>query len=456
MSQPVSRRDLLKWASAGAGAAAVGGGAWLIGRNEQPNAVAARPGKTQSSAPNTAAPSNTTGATDPASTDPTATNPTPPPAAITANADLSKRLLVVVEMSGGNDGLSMTVPYGMGSYYDLRQNTGIAAEDVLSIDNELGYAKNMVNIHRRGAAIVQGVGSFQPDGSHFEMQSRWSRGDPDGSQRYDTGFFGRLADAIGDPSAAAVAVSTRGGGVHPSISSKKVGAVGLSSLGASRYLTGANQDDPNRLAFQNGMAAFARSGGEGFAAQIRDVNGRAITFAESVSEMVDDSGLRPDYPDNEFTRGLSLAMSLFLVDHGVRIVHVQMDGDFDTHDDHLSRHAELMARMDEGLNVFMDDLANNGIADRVLVMTTSEFGRRIGDSGSSGLDHGTASTALLMGPVNAGRYGEMPSFTDLADDNLKATVGMDQYYGTVAENWFGVPASDLFAGSVETLQGIIA
>ena len=449
MSQSVSRRDLLKWATMGAGAAVVGGGAWLIGREDQPSGRTAASANREPSAQG-AAPESSSAASEPGST-----APTPPAPALTANSDLSRRLLVVVEMGGGNDGLSMTVPYGIGGYYDLRPGTAIAADNVLALDDEIGYVKHLANVHRRGAAIVQGVGSFTPDGSHFAMSDRWWKGDPDGTGAYDAGFFGRLADAIGDPAAAAVAVATRGGN-HPALVSRKVGTVGLSSLSAARYLTGAKSDNPNLYAFQQGLAAFAQGGGQGFGGQLRDVDARAITFAESVSGLVDENGLRPNYPDNNFTRGLSLAMSLFLVDKGVRIVYVPMDGDFDTHDDHVSRHAEMMARLDEGLGVFMDDLAANDLADRVLMMTTSEFGRRASDNGSSGLDHGTASNALLLGPVNPGRYGELPSFTDLTDDNFQTTVGMDQYYATVAENWFGVPASDVLNGNVVPLDGLIA
>ncbi|MCY7298943.1 MAG: twin-arginine translocation signal domain-containing protein, partial [Ilumatobacteraceae bacterium] len=158
MPASVSRRELLKWASAGAGAAAVGGATWMVGRSDadhgSPDLGAAGTANTGSNAPRT---------TEPA------------PAATAAVSDLSQRLLVVVEMDGGNDGMSTLVPYGMSGYYDLRQRTAVSETDVLALDDRVGFHANLANVHRRGAAVLQGVGSSKPDRSHFEMMARrWS------------------------------------------------------------------------------------------------------------------------------------------------------------------------------------------------------------------------------------------------------------------------------------------
>jgi uncharacterized protein (DUF1501 family) len=148
-----------------------------------------------------------------------------------------------------------------------------------------------------------------------------------------------------------------------------------------------------------------------------------------------------------------MAARLLAADYGTRIVHVPMRSDFDTHEDHVSRHASLMDELAAALDAFHRDLDRLGISDRVLVMTTSEFGRRAGDNGSGGLDHGTASVALVTGPVTPGRYGQPPSLTELDEnDNLVATVGFDSYYGSIAEGWFGVPAGDLFDTTPERLD----
>ena len=449
----VTRRELIKWAGAGAGAAAVAGGTWVLARDDGPRAAIPTYGPDeQGPAGSSNAPTATDGEAPIGSV---GAAPNAPTSNVRATSDLAARLLVVVEMGGGNDGLSMIVPYGMGAYYDLRQSTGIGADRVLAIDDEVGYPDTMPGLHRRGAAIVQGVGSPVPDGSHFEMMARWWAGDTTRLGTYDTGFLGRLADAIGDPAAAAVAVST-GGGNHPALIARLAATMGISSLDAAGYLAGASDDDVLLRSFQRGLAAMASGDSDALVARLRAANRQAIGFAETIIEGDDHEG-EDGYPDSDLGRSLALATRLFTADTGVRIVHVPMGGDFDTHEGHVDRHAELMRTFDEAVNAFLDDLAAQDLADRVLIMTTSEFGRRARDNGSSGLDHGTASNTLLLGPVNAGRYGEQPSLTSLdADDNFVATVGFDQYYATVAESWFGVPASDVLARDARPIDGIIA
>ena len=445
MSSPISRRELLKWASAGAGAAAVGIGTYAAGRSGRPepagvlaDASADGPASTEARRPQV-----------------TAAAPPPVPVAVPAAPDPGQRLLVVVEMAGGNDGTSMVVPFADGAYYDLRRSTAIAESDVLTVDDQVGFHPNLVNLHQRGAAIVQGVGSFESDLSHFEMLARWWAGTPGPGALRDTGFLGRLADAIGDPSAAAVAMSV-GSGASPAIASRVVATLAIPSADAAGYLAGAGDDDPFRQLFQAGVAEF----GQGVSwseldQRLRDVTRRSISFSQVLQGL--DDGEQGAYPGSQLGNGLRLAAQLFAADQGVRIVHVPMGADFDTHDDHNGRYPGLMDDFDSSVAAFLADLDQRGLSDRVLVMTTSEFGRTIRDNDSAGLDHGTASNALLIGPVVPGRHGEAPSLTDRDDnDNLRATIGLDTYYATVAEGWFGVPASEVLDTGATPLPGVFA
>lgn len=436
---PISRRDLLKWAAAGAGAAAVGSVTYAYGRGEST--------RDQRST----APSGVEGVRRPQMP---AAAPVTELSAPAANGDLGSRMLVVVELGGGNDGLSMMVPYGMGRYYDLRRTTAVAESDVLAIDDEVGFHGSLPKLHARGAAVVQGVGSLTPDLSHFEMMSRWWSGSPLSSRADDTGFFGRLADAIGDPAAAAVAVSV-GSASSPALASRSVGTLAVPDLSSTTSVVGAGDDDPVRQAFQRGFGAFgAGTGVSELDARIRAAAAQSTRFAQMLA------GVAPSdpesYPDTELAGGLRLAAQLLAQDAGVRIVHVPAHQDYDTHDDHSGRYPALMQELDDALQAFFDDITARGLADRVLVMTTSEFGRTVTDNDSGGLDHGTASHALLMGPVNPGRHGEHPSLTDLDGDGyLRATVGLDDYYATVAEHWFGVPATEVIDGGASPIAGII-
>jgi len=460
MTQSFSRRELIKWAGAGAGAAAVGGGVWLVGRDDHSRIADVG----ESSSPTAMsgggqANQDRVDSSDPSS--PSSPSPMPDVAAVAASSDLGGRMLVVVELDGGNDGYSTLVPYGHGEYYDARTRTAVGEADVIHLSDTVGLHKNLGKINRRGVAIVQGLGSPQPDESHFEMLARWWSGDPASSNSFGTGFLGRLADAIGDPAAAAVAVSI-GSASHPSMISTKAATLCLNNPDAFDYLIGADPEDVLRSAFQRGYAGFAGGATQDpFQARLRAVQGQSLAFASALG-LIDDSdgddGNDDDdgYPGSSLGQGLRLAAHLLDAQLGVRIVHVPMQEDFDTHDDHSGRHPGLLQSLDDSLDAFLADMDRRGLADRVLVMTTSEFGRTLRDNGSSGLDHGTASTGLLLGPVRAGLYGEFPSLTTLSDDDEPiATVSFDQYYATVAEAWFGVPVSDVLHGNPAALADIV-
>jgi uncharacterized protein (DUF1501 family) len=444
MSDPISRRELLKWFSAGAGAAAVGGATWYTGRTDPPS-TAPTPVATNAPAPAVRPPVTTAAAA-------MAAPPAPP-----AVPDLAQRLLVVVEMGGGNDGMSTLVPYGLGGYYDLRPNTALGGDSVLALDGEVGFHADLARTFARGAAVLQGVGVPDSDGSHFEMMARWWAGAMDSGSSFDTGFLGRLADAIGDPAAPAVALSV-GSGSHPALVSRTVGTLSIPNADSSWYITGAGEEDWLRMMFQQGFTRFgqaASSGGvEGWK---RGLMSQSVAFAELLDGVGEEDEEAGAYPESDLGRGLRLAARLFTGDIGLRIVHVPMNLDFDTHDDHNGRYPALMQDFDASVDAFFADLEARGLADRVLLATTSEFGRTARDNASYGLDHGTASNMLLMGPVVAGRHGEHPSLDTLDDNgNLVPTVGLDQYYATIAEHWFGVPASEVLAGSPAPVAGIIA
>ena len=182
MPTNLSRRELLAWLAAGAGAAATGSALLFDGSQRA----------TPSSLPQ---PSGTTMRPQPTTTAgvPRPTTPAMEAAAPVVDGD---RMLVVVEMAGGNDGLSMVVPHQNGAYYDARPETAIAQGDVLDLDGQIGLHPNLTQLHRRGVTVVQGVGSVEPSGSHFEMQQRWWAGNSleDGDRA--TGWLGRLADVL--------------------------------------------------------------------------------------------------------------------------------------------------------------------------------------------------------------------------------------------------------------------
>ncbi len=423
----LSRRELLAWLAAGTATTAAG---WSLTGNgaAAPTASGATPAR---SASERSAAGGSSVAASPMS---------PSAASSMASAAAGDRVLVVVEFGGGNDGLSTVVPAGLTGYYDARRDTAIAESELLGFDGEIGLHPALTRIAERGVAVVQGIGSHHPDGSHFEMMHRWWRGTPDAAE-YGPGWIGRLADVIGDPSAIASAVSI-GSGTHPIIQSRSAATLALPGADAAWYLAGA--EDPIASAFQRGIRTMADQAGEGDQARLGSMVGATAALAERLVAADADAD-SVEYPDSSLARSLAFARQLVSLDLGVRVVHVVMDGDFDTHEGHSWRHPDLMATFDAAVGAFWDDADAAGLSDRLLLMTTSEFGRTLSENGSGGLDHGTASTALVMGPVSPGRVAEHPSLTRLDDNgDLVATVGFDSYLGSVVEGWMGVPAGEVF------------
>lgn len=365
-----------------------------------------------------------------------------------AAAPISQRALVVVELAGGNDGLSMLVPYGDPLYRQLRKHTAIAPHTVLRLDHRVGLHPGLERLHRRGLAVVQGVGVPQPDLSHFEMMRRWWAGDSGARGSDATGFLGRLCDAIGDAGAPAVGISL-GNGPTPGLLSRKVVTASLPSDG-SGLLT---SDDPDlQTAWLAGYRAMAHP--DRADSTLLPVARKGARQALRLAEVLEKLPAATAYPESDLAAQLSLAARLLAAKVGVRVIHVPVGGDFDTHENHLPRYEALMKELDLGVDAFLADLAHRGLGQSVVVMTTSEFGRRPSDNGSAGLDHGAASVALLAGAVHPGLYGQYPSLKHLdADDNLAASVRLEEYYATIAEGWLGVPAREVLPGSPRPLHG---
>jgi uncharacterized protein (DUF1501 family) len=170
---------------------------------------------------------------------------------------------------------------------------------------------------------------------------------------------------------------------------------------------------------------------------------QASRLAEIVNELPPLAG---GYGTSPLDAQLGLAARLLAADAGVRVVHVPVDADYDTHEDHARRARDNLAQLDLAIDSFLTDLAERGLDQTTLVATTSEFGRRAADNGSSGLDHGAASVALLAGPVRPGVYGQPLSLRNLdPDGNLVATVDLTEYYATLAA-WLRVSPDDVLPG----------
>lgn len=372
----------------------------------------------------------------------------PAPAAVASgapSADVAGRLLVVVELRGGNDGLATVVP-DSGRLRDLRPTVLTDETPLVDFAPETRLHAELAGLRDRGLAVVQGIGTAVPDGSHFEMETRWWRGDSAGDLSIRTGFLGRLCDELAEPGT--ITGVTVGQAASPFLTADKATTIGIPDPWAGWFL---GEDDAWFQNLRRGLRSMsADADGHDPLSLARGGLGDALAFgelleslqaeAEAVYEAGDDGITGREakgYPDTDLAFQLQIAAGLLESDSGVRVVHVELGG-FDTHDGQMYQHDDLMRNLGPSLAAFQDDLAARGLADKTLTLTTSEFGRRPDDN-SSGTDHGTAAPALLCGPVNAGLFGDAPDLARLDDDgNLVATTMLDDYYATIAEGWLGI------------------
>lgn len=353
---------------------------------------------------------------------------------------VSDRILVVVHLDGGNDGPSMVVPADDAAYYDQRPNLAVPSEDVLPLDDRVGLAPGLAPLMGRGLTTVEGVGPISGDLSHFSMTKRWEQGDADGSNYLRTGFLGRLCDALDDGSPL-VGVAT--GGVTPSMLAAQASTMSMTNPGQMWFL----QDDWDAVSsYQRQLQMF----GDGAASTALSQLYR-LAQATADIERDEENWESPMLADGGYLgRQLYMAAGFIEANVGIRVVHATLGG-FDTHDNHGWQHAQLMTELGAAVGGFLDIAEEKGFADRVLVATTSEFGRRVGEN-DGGLDHGNASTMLVAGPVESLRLGEPTSLTDLdADDNLQTTMGFDRYLASLAQDWMGVEAASVLPGEPEPI-----
>jgi uncharacterized protein (DUF1501 family) len=384
----------------------------------------------------------------PAGSKSTGKNPAAKPSSGAAGAAGSRgtnnnRVLVVLELQGGHDGFSMLVPYADDRFRKLRDRVWTDPKDLHVLDDRYALSKGLEPVAKR-LSFIEGVGVGKPNLSHFDMLQRWWQGDPEGNAGLLTGFLGRCCDASagGEP----VTAVSLGGGSTPSLISAKATTVALPALDGVREIS-KNEEEQRRLKKAMQTLAGARTEAEKLGSgkdteQLMAMARRGLTGSLDLAAMVGRIGEPPKtYPDNDISQILALTRQLISLEAGIKIFHIPW-GQFDTHTNEVGTHADHMNRLGAGLEAFAKDLEASGLSDRVLLATTSEFGRRA-EANQSGTDHGTASTMLMMGPIKTGRHGQPVNFKALDNEgNVKATTMMTDYYATLA-SWIGVRPEDV-------------
>jgi uncharacterized protein (DUF1501 family) len=366
----------------------------------------------------------------------------------------NKRVLVVVQLGGGNDGLNSVVPYGDPLYYGARPNLAIPRGQVLPLSEYVGFnaALGPLKALYDGGhlAVVQGVGYPNPNRSHFRSTDIWTSARPEVIEQ--TGWLGRYLDA----QCSGEDRPLRAAGIGDSVS--RLFWTGQSIVPAIGSVEGFDLQTDARFPNDrtNRIETFKLLNADGGGQSYGDYVGRAaldaLDTAAQLKRIAATYRSAVQYPDTPFARGLQTIAKLLSADLGTKIVHITLGG-FDTHAGQARTHNTLLKTVAEGVEAFMRDLEGLGRADDVAVMTFSEFGRRVTENGSAGTDHGAASSLYLIGGgIRAGLFGEHPSLADLENGDLKYTLDFRAVYGTLLGDWLGAdPAAVLGDGAFPRL-----
>jgi uncharacterized protein (DUF1501 family) len=364
----------------------------------------------------------------------------------------NERVLVVVQLLGGNDGLNTVVPHGMDGYNRGRRALRLPAGAIHKITPEIGLHPGMgalAKVFEKGhLAIVQGVGYPNPDRSHFRSMEIWESARLENDEHAtETGWLGRALDAQTrkageDPPGLHIGA----GAVPLALRNKRTEVPSVESLESYRLqLAGTDQE---KAAARAGLGRLARieRRADPLLGFIRQTTLAAYESSDRLEQLAAKKKSGAKYPNYGLARRLELIAQIIKADFGTRIFYTSLDG-FDTHANQLGTHAALLTELSDSIAAFHDDLGAAGVGQRVALLTFSEFGRRVEENASQGTDHGAAAPVLVVGPVaKAGLIGEHPSFEKLDDGDLKFHTDFRKVYGTLLADWLGC-APDSIVGT---------
>ncbi len=368
--------------------------------------------------------------------------------------DRSNTALVLLQLTGGNDGLNTVVPYADDAYGRARKTLRLTAKDVLPIGDDLGFhpaTKGFERLLKDGRlGVVQGVGYPKSDRDHNGAMRDWQTARPD-DPRCPTGWVGRAVDAAG--------------GEAPGVPAVFVGSIGapftlharqdvVPSIRSARDLTlravpGSVDASPD--------AGSEAGDGNPLADRVRRARRDALAMSRRVEDALTGRNGTRGYPDTELAADLKTVADLVRADVGIRIFCVELGGGgiggFDNHAGQKDNHAALLGQLADAVAAFADDLAREKCLDRVALVTFSEFGRTLTENGRRGTGHGAAAPMFLVGgKVRPGLIGKHPGLADLDQDAQKPHTDFRQVYATLLGRWLGLPAGPVLEKEYEPLD----
>jgi len=396
-----------------------------------------------------------------------------------------RRILVLVQLSGGNDGLNTIIPYADARYYKLRPTLAIAKDKTLRLTDTTGLhpaCPELAALFKNDKlAIIQNVGYPNPNRSHFRSMEIWETA-TDSNKFSDTGWIGRLMDNTGGGAAATVSSSqfpvssvepvasleTQAANAPDAIhltnetpqtflAARPHNTFGLAPERPDRRDTRQNLDFLETLINTRPTAATTARRSDGADHDnnlfLRQTMLDALATEKNVQRVLgaNKPAAGVAYPQNNLAQSLRNVAGLIAADFPTRVYFVS-HGSFDTHANQAPAHQNLLRALSESMGAFQKDLEARGLAGQVVTMTFSEFGRRPMENESKGTDHGTAAPLFVMGTkIKPGLHGAPPALDVARNQDLVFSIDFRQVYATLLERWFGVPSAPILGGATYKL-----
>jgi uncharacterized protein (DUF1501 family) len=376
-------------------------------------------------------------------------------------------ILVILQMAGGNDGLNTVVPYGNDHYHNARPRLGLREKGLLKINDELAFNSSLAGLKGLYDAgelsIIQGVGYPNPNRSHFRSTEIWqTASDANRFERH--GWLGRYFDNACKGADPTVGISV-GRQMPQAFAAKKPMGVSLEDPQGYRFVSSDRPDAGETASMEDTFREMNSGGSIGALAGAAMQEGSTLDYVErtALDAQISSEQIRAasgkvqnkaDYPAGRLGSSLKLVARLIGGGLPTRIFYVSQGG-YDTHSNQANSHQRLLKEMGDSVKAFIDDIKAQGNYERVMLMTFSEFGRRVKENASNGTDHGAASVMFVAGKkINAGPLGKYPSLApgDLHNGDPKFTTDFRSVYAGVLEQWLRTPCAPVLGRKFEPIS----
>jgi uncharacterized protein (DUF1501 family) len=366
-------------------------------------------------------------------------------------------VLVVLQLAGGNDALNTIVPYGNPKYFDNRLNVVVPEDQVLPINDDIGFNPNMVPMKKiydeENMAIIQGVGYPTGSRSHFRSMDIWHTCEP--AKIGDEGWLGRVVRDL-DPKGENVLTAVNfGRGLPRALAAPGVAAASVGNLETYGVLTGIDDTDQRMKALDVFSKVYTPMIGQGAVNDYLAHTGLdALKGADILSAAPEMYSSTVEYGSDSVSQYMRNIVQTHLAGFGTRVLYTTAPfNSFDTHAGQMANHTRLWSETSRAVGDFYDDLKEHNAGEDVLLLVFTEFGRRVKDNGS-GTDHGAGGHCFIIGDqVKGGLYGEYPSLDadKLDDGDLQFNTDFRSVYSTILEKWMGLDAKPIVGGEFEQL-----